>query len=117
VKSPRGFGRNYFSLSSILAHSVAHKIEANNYAFSLLFPSLLKLSKEDDDSPPIELTVELKRVDKRAKSRTYCNCFFKIKARLVLLLNPQKPLLYIIEQGSFCTTGIHPPLCLNLLNR
>jgi hypothetical protein len=90
---------------------VAHKIVANNHAFSLWFPSLLKLSKEDDDPP-----LELERVDKREKSRTHCNCLFKIKARLVLLLNPQKPLLYIIEQGSFCTTGIHPPLYLNLFN-
>jgi len=103
----RGFGKNYFTLSSILAHTVAHKLQAQ-IASAQTYLRLLK-DKEplEDGDPPEEL---IKESTLKPVKPCHCNCYYKRKARLMLLLNhyiPRCP--YYNTYFAFRRTGVHPP--------
>ena len=105
----RGFGKNYFTLSAILAHSVAHKLQAQVASVNVLraFESDREPSEEED---PPEALLEVRTALQPVKP-CHCNCYYKRKARLVLLLNhfiPRCP--FYTTFYAFRRTGVHPPL-------
>ncbi len=107
----RGFGKNYFTLSSILAHAVAHKLQA----LVTSAQTLLRLNNDreplEDGDPPEELLEEHSVL--QPIKPCHCNCYYKRKARLVLLLNhfiPRCP--FYTTFYAFRRTGVHPPLSL-----
>lgn len=110
MKSPRGFGKNYFSFNAILAYSVQNSLDAKvSSIYSLLSNRLSKVSEEvDEDDPPLEL---LETTCLTSDRPCHCNCFFRLKTRLATLLYhyiPRCP--YYNTYFAFRRTGVHPPL-------
>ena len=109
MKSPRGFGKNYFSFSAMLAHSVQNSLDAKvSSIYSLLSNRLMKESEEvDEDDPPFELLeTTYFSTDKPCR----CNCFYRLKTKLATLLYhyiPRCP--YYCTYFAFRRTGVHPP--------
>ena len=112
MKSPRGFGKKYFTFSSMLAHSVVSTLQsrassAQNYLTD-------KISSEDDDldeSPPDEIVTILSELSSKP---CLCNCHFKLKTKLVLLIHhfiPRCPFYTVCF--AFRRTGVHPPFLIS----
>ncbi len=108
MRRPRGFGKNYFHLSAILAYSVSGRLESQVASAQEHFFSKLSCDEQEEESPPDDLlATTLLQSDKPC----HCNCFFKIRVRLILLLNhfiPRCP--YYTVCFAFRRTGVHPPL-------
>ncbi|MDD2790414.1 MAG: hypothetical protein PHU40_07080 [Sulfurimonas sp.] len=110
MKSPRGFGKNYFTFSAILAYSVQNKLQSQlDFASSFFKRTPQSESKEIlDEIPLLELAETL--LLQTAKP-CYCNILFKLKTRLSLLLNifiPRCP--FYCKYFAFRRSGVHPPL-------
>jgi len=104
----RGFAKNYFTLSSILAHAVAHKLQAQVTSAQTRLRLNNKGALEDDD-PPEELLEERRAL--QPVKPCHCNGYYKRRTRLVLLLNhfiPRCP--FYTTFYAFRRTGVHPPL-------
>ena len=110
MKIPSGFGRNYFTLSAILAYSVQDRLQSQVTSAYALINSKLSFKDEeldDVDDPPnlLELPLIL-----NAKP-CYCNLLFKLKTRLSLLINlfiPRCP--FYCKYFAFRRSGVHPPI-------
>ena len=109
----RGFGKRYFTLASVLAHSVApglHAVTQQCRRRVRTRTSEHEANETDEISPPLSLIESLTTLLHDAKP-CHCNCFFKRKARLILMLNhyiPRCP--YYCTYFAFRRTGVHPPL-------
>lgn len=110
MKSPNGFGKNYFTFASVLAYSIQTKLDAQ---ISRTTPYTYKLdascdeSEELEESPP-NLTLQPCLVNSKP---CHCDCFFKLKTKIALLINifiPRCP--YYTTYFAFRRTGVHPPL-------
>ncbi|DAB41079.1 MAG TPA: hypothetical protein CFH81_01920 [Sulfurovum sp. UBA12169] len=104
----KGFGKNYFRLAAIQAYSATIKLSAIASAYLLFLSNPLpcKTRKQEDEPPALEPLLLLQN-DKPC----HCNRFFKLKIRLILLLNhfiPRCP--YYTTCFAFRRTGVHPPL-------
>jgi len=109
VKSPLGFGKNYFSFTAVLAYNVQNKIDAQvSSIYSLLSNSIAKIGEEvDEDDPPLEL---LETTSFKSNKPCHCNCFYKTKTKLATLLYhyiPRCP--YYCTYFAFRRSGVHPP--------
>ena len=73
----RGFGKNYFTLSSILAHAVAHKLHSQVTSAQ----TLLRLNNDkeplEEGDPPEELLEE--RTALQSVKPCHCNCYINVK--------------------------------------
>jgi len=110
VKSPVGFGKNYFSFTAVLAYSVQRSLNAKaSSIYSLLSNEFSREAKEEDDD---ELPLEILETTCLTSDRPcHCNCIYKIKTRLATLLYhyiPRCP--YYCTYFAFRRTGVHPPL-------
>ena len=110
VKTPKGFGKNYFTFSAVLAYSVQVDLHSQVSSVFSLFHN--RAEQEDEecelDDPPIELLGALCSLQAKP---CHCNCFFKLKTKLVLLCNifiPRCP--YYTTYFAFRRTGVHPPI-------
>ena len=113
MKSLNGFGKKYFSLSSIQAHSVAPKLHAVVTSCKNHLNKKLLICNESDDkeeSPPN--LVELISFSLLENNKPcHCDCFFRRKTALAVRL-----FRYIPRCPFYCTffafrrTGVHPPL-------
>jgi len=110
MKSPRGFGKKYFTFASMLAHSVSATLQSRETSSTLYLNN--KISKDNDDendeSPPEEIFEALLELNSKP---CCCNCFFKLKTKIALLINhyiPRCP--YYTTYFAFRRTGVHPPL-------
>jgi hypothetical protein len=112
VKSPKGFGKRYFTFASILAHSVQEKLktqttiakETLQYRTSKDADSL-----EDEDPPELLCTSILTNLNKPC----HCDCYFVKKTKLAISLFkfiPRCP--YYTTYFAFRRTGVHPPIYL-----
>jgi len=107
--SPKGFGKNYFTFSSVLAHSVLSTLQSQTSAIHSL--AYKKLSDQDEDleeDPPDDI---LQNISVLNAKPCHCNCFYKLKTRLTLLINtfiPRCPFYTVCF--AFRRTGVHPPL-------
>ena len=110
MKSPRGFGKSYFSFSAMLAYSVQNSLEAKISSIYSLVPNGLLYEGEevDEDDPPLEL-LETTFIFTNKPCR--CNCFYRLKTKLVTLLYQYIPRCpYYCTYFAFRRTGIHPPI-------
>ncbi|MDD2906815.1 MAG: hypothetical protein PHH41_01100 [Sulfurimonas sp.] len=110
MKSPRGFGKNYFTFSAILAYSVQKKLQSQlDFASSFFKQTAPNDSKELlEEIPLLELEEALLLQNSKP---CYCNILFKLKTRLSLLLNifiPRCP--FYCKYFAFRRSGVHPPL-------
>ena len=108
MKSPRGFGKKYFTFSSMLAHSVEITLQSRASSSQVYIKHSSSLDEDElEDSPPDEITeiiCELK------STPCHCNKFYKIKTQIILLLNhyiPRCPFYTVCF--AFRRTGVHPP--------
>jgi len=103
----RGFGKKYFTLSAILAYSVAHKLQSRiTSAQTLLRLSDRQDTPEEDTSPEDLLNTTTLQEPKPC----HCNCYYKRQTRLALLLNhyiPRCP--FYCTYFAFRRSGVHPP--------
>lgn len=109
VKSPKGFGKRYFALASILAHSVQNRLQSLNVKTDHLLKCSASKEKDeiDENDPPIECLTSL--ITLNAKP-CHCNCFFRLRTRIILKTNhyiPRCP--YYTTWFAFRRTGVHPP--------
>ncbi|TET87171.1 MAG: hypothetical protein E3J96_05975 [Sulfurovum sp.] len=108
MRSPRGFGKNYFTFSAILAYSVEHKLQSQVASVQSLFRLSDSSEPLDENDPPDELLETTLLQDKKP---CHCNCYFKLKTRMKLLLHhyiPRCP--FYCTYFAFRRTGVHPPL-------
>ena len=109
MKTPKGFGKNYFTFSSVLAHSVQGTLQSQIAAIHSL--AYTKVSEKDEDleeDPPDDILQNLELLNAKP---CHCNCFYKLKTRLTLLINtfiPRCPFYTVCF--AFRRTGVHPPL-------
>lgn len=106
----RGFGKNYFTFASVLAHSVQNKLKSQTSIATALFYD--KISQEDDALEEEELALELLLSTPVLSFKScHCNCFYKSKTKLALLLNHFIPRCsYYTVCFAFRRSGVHPPL-------
>jgi len=109
MKTPKGFAKNYFTLTAILAFSVEKKLQSQVSSISSLLHN--KISKDEDsleeNDPPCEILEILSTLNTKP---CHCNCFFKLLTRLTLLINtfiPRCP--FYCTYFAFRRSGVHPP--------
>jgi len=107
LRAPRGFGKRYFTLASIQAHSVAPaqaglRVCLEAYAFALMRD---RESDEDPPEEPIEALACLAN-DKPC----HCDRYFRRRTRLTLRACRKKNACNCnCRFYSFRRTGVHPP--------
>ncbi len=113
MKSPKGFGKKYFTFASILAHSVQVKLESQvTIAKKTLQYRLSKEIDELDEDPP-ELILSTTSIV--SNKPCHCDCLFKLKTKLTVSLFkfiPRCP--YYTTCFAFRRTGVHPPHNFNI---
>lgn len=105
--APRGFGKNYFKLSSILAYSTEVKLHSQIQSIESLIDRVVNKSDRESESPPdiLELTNSL-----NSDKPCYCNSIFKLKTLLAIGIYefiPRCP--HYCTYFAFRRTGVHPP--------
>ncbi len=109
MRVPRGFGKNYFSLSAIQSYAVAKTLNARASSFHAYVYRNTSVSDEEfeeSESPPQLLEESFFSQSKPC----HCNCYFTLKTRLMLFLHiyiPRCP--YYTTCFAFRRTGVHPP--------
>ncbi len=109
MKSPLGFGKNYFTMSAILAYSVQSTLNSQFSSFVSIKERYSSPKQEDEDEPPDDF--QDAHLLLLSNKPCHCNRIFKIKARLMLLLHhyiPRCPFYTVCF--AYRRTGVHPPL-------
>jgi hypothetical protein len=109
VKRPKGFGKTYFSLSSILAYSIARTQQSQISALTAFVNCLFSHEKElEEDEPPPKI-LELHTFNNDFKP-CLCSSYFNHLAHIMLHIHhyiPRCP--YYTTYFAFRRTGVHPP--------
>lgn len=111
MKSPKGFGKKYFTFASILAHSIQNKMQNLIIkAEHTLSNKIFKESDElDENDPPNEVLTFC--IQQNLNKPCHCDCFFKLITQLTVTLFKFIPrCLYYCKFFAFRRTGVHPPL-------
>jgi hypothetical protein len=107
MRATAGFRKNYFTLASIQAFSIAPVLHAQKTAYEqTLMNTTLQYSSEEEDPPEDELLA----MEPQNSKPCYCSQYFTYFTRLALLLNhfiPRCP--YYTTYYAFRRTGVHPP--------
>lgn len=83
MRSPRGFGKNYFTLSAIQAYASAHRLSQNAQRIRIHRENRLQIAEEicEAGDPPDEL---LLAVEPLPSQGGLCHCRFARLSRLCL---------------------------------
>ena len=113
MKLLKGFGKKYFSLCSIQAHSVAPKLHGTITSLShhLHTKTLSSLEEEKEEESPPTLQDTLLFCLLQSKKPCHCDGLFKRKTALAISLFkfiPRCP--YYDTFFAFRRTGVHPPI-------
>ncbi len=109
---PKGFGKRYFTLTSILAHAVTPTLHSQITRESAHQAMLFDESASAEDDPPDEEITALSCLlnDKPC----HCNCYFNHLTRLIFIFLKQ-----LCTHSCNCRfysyrrTGTHPPYLLS----
>ncbi len=108
MKAPKGYGKNYFTFASILAHSVAPKLQSRSVSMeNHLYVSACE--KEDDIDEPPGVSEDGPRIV--PVTPCHCDCYYRARTYLSLKINrfiPRCP--FYTTWFAFRRTGVHPPL-------
>jgi hypothetical protein len=111
VRTPKGFGKKYFTLSAILACSIQNKLQAAvSSIHSLFYKDHKKEFKDEEESPPEELLELLAPTLLSNNKPCHCDCFFRHKTQLAIHLFhfiPRCP--FYTTYFAFRRSGVHPP--------
>ena len=110
MRAPKGFGKRYFTLASILAYSIEKKLQNQTVQITSLFTQKLLSENEevDEDDPPSDILNCLRTLNAKP---CHCNCYYKLRTRIILKINhfiPRCP--YYTTWFAFRRTGVHPPI-------
>ena len=105
---PKGFGKNYFTLTSILAHAVAPVLHSQISRVSAHLDLSYEADVELDEDPPDE---ELTTLPCLLNNKPcHCNYYFNHLTRLIFLTTKQLCTKNCnCRFYSFRRTGTHPP--------
>jgi len=108
MKTPKGFAKNYFSLSAICAYSCASVLHAQCSAYTQSSHNLSfeLLDDEDDPLEELELLVQ-ESLSKPKRSACHCNCHFKNLLYTLIQLFKFYPQTFFIYSKN--RSGISPP--------
>ena len=109
----KGFGKKYFTLASIQAHSNAPKLHAIFTAINHSINEKLKISSNNDEEDELSIQLEQSLLSCTLLNNKpcHCECVFKGIAALAVKLFkfiPRCP--YYTTYFAFRRTGVHPPL-------
>jgi hypothetical protein len=106
---PKGFGKKYFTLSSVQAHSCAVKLHSKLVSVCLFFT---KTNKDKESSGKNDPPTECESLLDPQNLYCFIHSFFK-RAQKVLKAKKAFHKLHSRLYYGFCRSGIHPPkLCL-----
>lgn len=109
MRTPKGFGRNYFTLASIQAHSSGVTLHAQTTAVAHYTVHHFDEQEASIEAPPIQTcALETLALEDDQRSRPcHCNRFFKRRARTLrkLAFLTQPPICKCRKTKS----GIAPP--------
>jgi hypothetical protein len=107
MKILKGFGKNYFTFSAILASSVQQTLHSQvSSIFSLLHSNISKEDNDLEEDPPCELFL----VSILETKSYHCNCVYNLKTKLILLSYKYIPRCpFYTTYFAFRRTGVHPP--------
>jgi len=106
VKAVKGFGKNYFSLSAILAYSASRTLESKIQALT----SLDYFFYSKDEFKENESSIRTLDLFSNEFKPCLCSCFFNHLAHIMLHIHhyiPRCP--YYTTYFAFRRTGVHPP--------
>ena len=108
MRTPKGFGKHYFTLVSIQAHSVAHTLHATS-ARTQTYSLTLASERESDEAPPPDEEAMLAcYVEERP---CHCNCFFNRRTHRILRYSKTLCFKHCnCRFYSFRRSGTHPPV-------
>ncbi len=105
---PKGFGKNYFSLSAICAYSSSTVLHAQCSAFTQSSRNLTSVETQEEDDPLEEIELIQESSVFIPTSSCHCNCYFKKRIYTLLLLLKTFPRTFFIYRKT--RSGISPPL-------
>ncbi|MFT7879760.1 MAG: hypothetical protein ABXS91_05115 [Sulfurimonas sp.] len=109
MQPPKGFGKRYFTLASILAYSVQKHLQNQTVQAVSLFATKVSKDEEeiDENDPPLDPVRCLRTLNAKP---CHCNCYYRLRTRIILKINhfiPRCP--YYTTWFAFRRTGVHPP--------
>ncbi|WP_456431491.1 hypothetical protein [Nitratifractor sp.] len=107
MRSPRGFGKRYFSLAAITAYAAAVREARRTSRFEPRRRKSPRDRERSEEPPPEEspLSVFLR------PRPCHCNRIFQQRTRLTLRLNTYIPRCpFYTTYFAFRRTGVHPPV-------
>ena len=111
MRTPKGFGKNYFSLSAICAYSNGVVLHAQCSSFTHASHNIFSQTLEEEDDPLEELELLQESSNQPKSSSCHCNCFFKNRLYILCQLFKFHPLTFFIYPKN--RTGLAPPLFIN----
>lgn len=114
MRSPRGFGKNYFTLSAIQAYASAHRLSQNAQRIRIHRENRLQIADEISEAgdPPDEL---LLTVEPLPSQGGLCNCRFARLSRLCLRHNTHPKVLVVSPIHTYST--LSPPFLESIRTR
>lgn len=107
MKAPRGFGKRYFTLASIQAHSVAPAQNSLRVCLEA-YAVALHRDRESDEEPPEEPLDALACFT--SDKPCHCDCYFRRRTLLTLRTCRKTSACNCnCRFYSFRRTGVHPP--------
>ncbi|MCK9371895.1 MAG: hypothetical protein M0P91_01755 [Sulfuricurvum sp.] len=107
MRSPRGFGKNYFTLSAIQAYASAHRLSQNAQRIRLHRENRLQIAEEADaiDDPPPDLLTPIQPLPSQGG---LCNCRFARLSHLCLRNHTSAKKLTVSPIHTYST--LSPPV-------
>ncbi len=110
MKSPKGFGKKYFTFASVLAHSTTKGVSARLAAATPFLQLRFDhdTNKQEEGDPPFCEVLTTETIF--AKKTCHCNPIYRSQAKLILknyIFIPRCP--YYTTYFAFRRTGVHPP--------
>ena len=108
MRRPKGFGKNYFSLSAICAYSSNTVLHAQCSAFTQSSRNLISETQDEEDDPLEELELLIQESSAFTPSSScHCNCYFKKRLYTLIQLLKILPQTFFIYRKT--RSGISPP--------
>ena len=109
MKSPKGFGKRYFTFAAVLAYSVQNTGQSLLLKVDYLLKNhfIKEADKINENDPPLDVSLKLLTIHKKP---CHCNSFYRLKTFLSLKINHFIPRCqYYTKYFAFRRTGVHPP--------
>lgn len=107
MRKPKGFGKNYFSLSAICAFSSATVLHAQGTSLTHSSRNFNYENLEEEEELLEDLEILESSFVQQKSSSKHCNCFFKRLLYTLTQLFKFHPQTFFIYPKS--RTGISPP--------